>query len=258
MIPLASEAVRIILEGPDCAASKTETLTCKMALGVYTVPAQIAVALLVFMTILAGVIALVLRNWRTGLDSNPWSMFHMAELAAHTEIRNYLRRHFHKKERRVSNREVNKAFAGMHFCLEFWKENSVLKYSILIANGARSSKKVGRSVTFKKERNLWRRENGNALPFFVLTWTGRLLFLALLCAAEIGLLVYNITGEGQDYTEFIMGKWRVVRFFFTFVGVLISLTWGSFFYGKFTTDDTISLFSMMLTKSSSCCIHQPT
>lgn len=231
MIPLSSEAVRIILEGPDCAASKAETLTCKMALGIYIVPARIAVALLVFMTVLAGVIALVLRKWKTGLDWNPWCFFHMAQLTANNEIQTLLRRHLREKNGRITNRQVNKALAGIPFVLDFWKDNGDLKYSILIPNDAHSLKKDGKSVAFKKGKYLRRKKQGNTLPFFILTWSGKLLFLALLCAVEVGLLVYNITGEGQDYTEFMMGRWRVVRFLFTFVGVLISLIWGSFFYG---------------------------
>ncbi|KAI1759614.1 hypothetical protein GGR53DRAFT_132592 [Hypoxylon sp. FL1150] len=230
MIPLASEAVRIILEGPDCAASKSETLTCKMVLGVYTVPAQIAVALLVFMTVLAGMIALVLRNWKTGLDWNPWCSFRMAQLAANNEIRKLWYERLCDKDVPITNNDANKALKAMSFYLAHWKDNGVLKYSILISNETRLSKKERKSATSKNGKISRRQKYGRTLPFFVLTWTGGLLFLALLCAAEIGLLVYTITGEGKDYTEFMIGRWRIVRFFFTFVGVLISLIWGSFFY----------------------------
>lgn len=72
MIPLSSEAVRIILEGPDCAASTGDTLTCTMVLGVYPVPAQIAVALLAFMAVLVGIVVILVRKWKTGLEWNPW------------------------------------------------------------------------------------------------------------------------------------------------------------------------------------------
>ncbi|KAI0181755.1 hypothetical protein GGR52DRAFT_578037 [Hypoxylon sp. FL1284] len=229
LIPLSSEAVRIILTGPNCAASKLETLTCKMALGVHTVPAQIAVALLIFMTALAGAIALVLRNWRTGLDWNPWSLVRMAQLGANNEIRNLLLRRLREKNGRITNKAVNKALAGIPFVLDFWKDNEELKYSILIPNEA-YSKKDAKSVTFKKGKAQRLRKHGDALPFFILTWTGKLLFLALLCTVQVGLLTYNIAGEGIDYSEFMLGRWRAVRFIFTLAGVLISLMWGSLFY----------------------------
>ncbi|KAI1412333.1 hypothetical protein F5Y13DRAFT_190326 [Hypoxylon sp. FL1857] len=230
MIPLSSEAVRIILEGPDCAGAKDETLTCRMAIGIYPIPAQIGIALLAFMIVLVGLIIVVLRKWYTGLDRNPWSLYHMGHLAANNEIRTLILRRLREKDGRITHKQAKKAFAETPFIIDYWKDNGALMYSILIPNEANSLKKDGRSVTFVKGKTSRRKRNGDVIPFFILTWTGRLLFLALLCAVMIGLLIYTIMGDGQTYTRFMGGEWRVVRFIFTFIGVLISLIWGSFFY----------------------------
>ncbi|KAI0112752.1 hypothetical protein F4776DRAFT_338818 [Hypoxylon sp. NC0597] len=230
MIPLSSEAVRIILEGPDCTGAKGDTLTCTMAVGIYSVPAQIAVALLVFMAVLVGLIIMVLRNWNTGLDLNPWSLYHMGRLAANNEVRTLLQRRLREKNGRITHKQAEKALGETPFILDYWRDNETLMYSILIPNEAQSLKNNGRSVAFGKGKASPKKRKGDVIPFFILTWTGRLLFLLLLCAVMIGLLIYTITGDGKACTQFMMGKWRVVRFVFTCIGVLILLIWGSFFY----------------------------
>ncbi|KAI2624617.1 hypothetical protein GGS26DRAFT_205188 [Hypomontagnella submonticulosa] len=231
IIPLSSEAIHVAFEGPDCATAKGDTLTCTMALSVYPVPAQLAVVLLIFMMILVGAIIIVLRKWKTGLDWNPWSLRQMGHLAAHNEIRTLIRRRLHQRNGHMTSRQINRAFSGIPFVLDYWKDNRVLMRSILISNNAQSLKTNGngKSVTFGKEKNS-RQCITSSMPFFVLTWTGRLLFLTLLCTMEVGLLIYNIKGESQGYSRLMMGKWRVVRFILVSVGVLISLIWGSFFY----------------------------
>lgn len=233
MVPLSSEAVRVTLSGPDCSPTALVSSTCNMALGVYPIPAYITIGLLAFMTILAGVVVFVLRKWKTGLDWNPWSMFHMGHLAANHEVRTLLLRRLREKKGRITSKEATKVFTGVPFVLDYWKDNEDLKYSILIPNEAHSLKREGKSGLARKGNVRRRRRKGNAIPFFILTWTGRLLFVALLCALQVGLLIYNITGEDQEYTEFINGRWRIVRFVFTGVSVLVSLAWYSFFYGRF-------------------------
>ncbi|KAI0884944.1 uncharacterized protein GGS22DRAFT_136374 [Annulohypoxylon maeteangense] len=229
MIPLSSEAVGIILEGPDCATATGDTLTCSMALGVYSARAQIAVALLALMAVIVGLSMVVLRKWKTGVKENPWSLFRMVHLAANDEIKLLVRRRLRKKNGHISNSQLNEAFKGRSFVLSYWNDNGDLKYSILIPNGTHSSKKDGKTVAFKKGRASQHQTKGDTMPFFILTWTGRLLFLGLLCAMDIGLLVYTIAGEGQGYTEFMTGRWRIVRFIFTLFGVIISLIWDDFF-----------------------------
>ncbi|KAI0901338.1 hypothetical protein F4806DRAFT_190418 [Annulohypoxylon nitens] len=229
MVPLSSEAVGIFLEGPDCATTKGDTYNCSMRLGVYSERAQIAVALLASMVVLLGLVMLVLRKWNTGVEENPWSLFHMVHLAANSEIKTLVQRRLSNENRRISNRQMNEAFGGRPYVLAKWEDNENPKYSILIANGHPKWMRRSKKKTLKINEVLQSRKKGNTMYFFILTWTGRLLFLGLLCGVVIGLLVYIITGDGQGYVQFMMGRWRVVRFIFTFIGVLISLIWDSFF-----------------------------
>ncbi|KAI1471676.1 uncharacterized protein F4812DRAFT_188306 [Daldinia caldariorum] len=225
LVPLTSEAVRIILKGPNCATSGGDSSACVMVLGVNPVQAQAVVALLVFLVIIVLITAIVLRRWETGLSWNPWSLFHMGHLAANNEIRTLLLRRVREKGGNVSNKDMNKTLAKKVFVLTNWEENGYSKYSILIRNET-CLKTNGRPTRRKAHR---RKTKGSSMPFFVLTWTGRLLFLALLCGMIIGLLIYTITGDGQDYIRYMNGRWRVVRVVFTTIGVFISLIWWSFF-----------------------------
>ncbi|KAI0851920.1 hypothetical protein F5Y00DRAFT_274197 [Daldinia vernicosa] len=230
MVPLTSESVRIILGGPNCAGPGGDSSVCTMALGVNLVPAQVAVALLAFMTILVGITAIVLRKWNTGLSWNPWSLFHMGHLAANNEIRTLLLRRLREKDGRMTYEYVTKALKGVSFILDSYRDNGELKYGLLIPNEVQPLRGGGKSVAFAGGKASQRRRKGDYMPFFILTWTGKLLFLALLCGMVIGLMIYTIMGDGQDYTQFMTGRWRVVRFIFTTIGVLISIIWGSFFY----------------------------
>ncbi|KAI0130685.1 hypothetical protein F4814DRAFT_139214 [Daldinia grandis] len=230
MVPLTSESVRIILGGPNCAGSKGDTSTCTMALGVNPVPAQVTVALLAFMTVLVGLTTIVLWKWKTGLSWNPWSLFRMGHLAANNEIRTTLLRRLREQNGRITYNYVTKALAGLSFILDSYRDNGELRYGLLIPNEVQSLRGGGKSVTFAGGKKSRRRRKGDYMPFFILTWSGRLLFLALLCSVIIGLMIYTIMGDGEDYTRFMLGRWRVVRFMFTIISVLISIIWGSFFY----------------------------
>ncbi|OTB16175.1 hypothetical protein K445DRAFT_59447 [Daldinia sp. EC12] len=226
MVPLSSEAVRIILSGPSCATPSDVSSTCTMALAVRLVPAQVSVGLLILMVTIVGLTAIVLRKWETGLSWNPWSLVRMGHLAANNEIRTLLLRRMREKGGCMTNKDMDKSLAKKAFILTDWEENGYSKYSILIRNET-SLRKDGKPVRRKANRQ---KGKGSSMPFFILTWSGRLLFLALLCGVMIGLLVYTIAGDGKDYTQYMEGRWRVVRFIFTTISVLISLIWGSFFY----------------------------
>ncbi|KAI1388539.1 uncharacterized protein F4822DRAFT_249536 [Hypoxylon trugodes] len=229
MIPISSEAVRIILEGPDCAATNADRLTCKMVLGVNSIPAQFCVGLLAFMVVLTIVIIIVLRKYFTGVNCNPWNFFKLGHLAANSEIRTLLLRKLQGKNGQITNKEANKAFAGIPFVIDYWKDNGGLKYGLLIPNQVKLLKKEGKSVTFANKKARPRRTR-DSMPFFALTWIGRVLFLALICTTIILLLVFEIAGEGQGYKQFLMGRWRVVRLILVCIGVLITLIWWSFLY----------------------------
>ncbi|KAK6955657.1 hypothetical protein Daesc_003300 [Daldinia eschscholtzii] len=242
MVPLSSEAVRIILSGPSCATPSDVSSTCTMALAVRLVPSQVAVGLLILMLTIVGLTAIVLRKWETGLSWNPWSLVRMGHLAANNEIRTLLLRRMREKGGSITNKDMDKSLAKKVFILTDWEENGYSKYSILIRNET-SLRKDGKPVRRKANRH---KGKGSSMPFFILTWTGRLLFLALLCGVMIGLLVYTIAGDGKDYTQYMEGKWRVVRFIFTTISVLISLIWGSFFYGESNKPCYVPISGMFL------------
>ncbi|KAI3328109.1 hypothetical protein HD806DRAFT_519944 [Xylariaceae sp. AK1471] len=241
-IPFSAEVFRLIIRGSECNANESGTLICSVVLGVFPVPAQVLTALLI--VLIAGIIgvALVLRRWKTGLERNPWNISNMSQLAAGTDMRKILERL--RRHRNSGNKVDNKEFVNKlrtkTFGLRDWEENGVMKYSVLILTqevddiAEKPFIKAGRTVAFvdpvnarRQRRIRWPR--GDFVPFFMLSWTGRIMFLFLLSGVLIAVLTYDIVARGSEYQRGLTGKAVGIRFLFSGAGVLITFAWGSFF-----------------------------
>ncbi|KAI0161302.1 hypothetical protein GGR57DRAFT_490077 [Xylariaceae sp. FL1272] len=234
-VPFSTEVLRLILEGPQCSSDGNDSAMCTVSLGVYSVPAQVLAALLIVLSLGMIVVFFTLRRWNTGVSCNPWKISYMAHLAG-TDMRKML----HKMRGR-SNTEVQKYFQGKRFKLQHWEDNKDVKYGILIHSWEETTasekplRKTNRTVTFVDEPSPknWRSyyhwlQNDHA-PFFILSWTGRILFLFLLSGVLIAVLTYDIVARGTEYQRGITGKAIGVRFLFSGAGVLVSFAWSSFF-----------------------------
>ncbi|KAI1269387.1 hypothetical protein F5Y18DRAFT_414413 [Xylariaceae sp. FL1019] len=234
-VPFSTEVFRLVLQGPQCSSDASDSAMCTVTLGLYSVPAQVLAALLTVLLLGMVVVLFTLRRWNTGVPCNPWKISYMASLAG-TDMRKML----HKMRGR-SNIEVQKYFQGKRFKLQHWEDNQDVKYGILIHSWEESNtsekplRKTNRTVTFVDEPSPkhWRSyyhwfQNDHA-PFFILSWTGRILFLSLLSAVLIAVLTYDIVARGTEYQRGITGKAVGVRFLFSGAGVLVSFAWGSFF-----------------------------
>lgn len=93
LVPLSSEIVRLILQGDDCRSGQGNPDNCAITIGVFPIPARIAVAVLVLMDVLIILAAVVTLWWyRTGVRTKPWSLLEMSRLASEPQFRDYLGR----------------------------------------------------------------------------------------------------------------------------------------------------------------------
>ncbi|KAI0455117.1 hypothetical protein F5B21DRAFT_214624 [Xylaria acuta] len=245
-IPFSAEMFRLILQGPQCHSDESNGLKCSVALGVFPVPAQVLSALFVVLIVGAVLVAVLLRRWKTGVEWDPWNMLRMAQLAAGTDMRKVLerlRRHHRRAGKHVDTKEFINKLHGKILGLREWEENGVMKYSVLILTeevenlAENPVNKAGRSVTFadpepvRRQRRL-RWPSGDYVPFSMLSWTGRILFLLFLSGVLMAVLIYDIVARGSEYRRGLTEKAVGVRFLFSGVGVLVTFAWGSFFDGK--------------------------
>jgi hypothetical protein len=243
-IPFSTEVFRLVLGGPGCHTDENNMWECSVVIGVYPVPAQVLTALLIILLAGVVVVAVVLRRWKTGVERNPWNISDMAQLAAGTDVRRILerlRRHLNRKNK-FKNGELANRLRTKTFGLRNWEENGVLKYSVLILTqevddpAEKPFNKAGRSVAFADPEDVRRQRlryffhwpSGDFVPFFMLSWTGRIMFLLLLSGVLTAVLAYDIVARGSDYQPKVVG----VRFLFSGAGVLVTFAWGSFFNGK--------------------------
>ncbi|KAI0427029.1 hypothetical protein F5Y09DRAFT_333703 [Xylaria sp. FL1042] len=242
-IPFSAEMFKLILQGAQCHLDGAEQSECSVVLSVFPMPAQVLSALLILIIFGIILVALLLRRWRTGVKHDPWSIVHMVQLAASTDMRKImerLRRH-RKAGHRVITKELVNTLKAKIFCLREWEdEKGVARHGVLMLTQQLDDpveelvKKPGRSVAFADTEEIPRRGHlhcprGETIPFFMLSWTGRILFLLLLSGVLIAVLTYDIVARGSEYQRGLTGKTVGVRFLFSGTGVLVTFAWGSFF-----------------------------
>ncbi|KAI0416486.1 hypothetical protein F5X98DRAFT_184649 [Xylaria grammica] len=241
-IPFSAEVFRLILQGPQCNSNEANTLECVVALGVFPVPGQVLSVLLILLAAGAIWVVLLLRRWETGVKRNPWNILDMAQLAASTDMQKILERlRWHGKSgHKVATKEFANKLRAKTFALREWEENGAVKYAVHIVTqeldyaAEKPAKKAGRSVAFVDPEDARRQRclcwpSGDSVPFFMLSWAGRILFLLLLSGVLIAVLTYDIVARGSEYRRGLTGKAVGVRFLFSGAGVLITFAWGSFF-----------------------------
>ncbi|KAI0407847.1 hypothetical protein F4802DRAFT_489787 [Xylaria palmicola] len=241
-VPLSTEVLRLVLEGQQCYPDEKNKTSCSVALGVLPVPAQMFAAVLMALTSGVVLVALILRGWKTGVERNPWSTLNMAQLAAGTDMRKILqrlRRQGYSGKKINTNEFINKLQEKV-LGLREWEENGVMKYSVLILTQGddvqeKTLNKAGRSVKFADLEDIHRRRRRLAwprddfIPFFMLSWTGRILFLLLLTGVLTAVLLYNIVAREAGYQSSPKANAVSVRFLFSGAGVFVALACGSFF-----------------------------
>jgi hypothetical protein len=174
----------------------------------------------------------VLIRWQTGVATNPWSIAGIAGLAHNREIRQLIATL--PSNERDTERMLKETLAERKFRLGWFpNERGVAEYGIMFYEEHSSSTRTADEIKYSGGRVERGREN-HRLPFFVLGYMGRLLFLFVLCGTLAVILYYNNTSGDTPFEHFIASESFGVRFLFTGVGVLITFLWTSFFKSRFT------------------------
>ncbi|KAK4188295.1 hypothetical protein QBC35DRAFT_382965 [Podospora australis] len=236
LVPLSSEAVALKLHG---SCSNSDFNGCAMTLGVFLAPARATIALLGVMILLMILILLVLRKWRTGVASNPWTIAGVASLTTNSEVRAVFSSLPVGRGKRVTHEQLAMALEGKNFRLgHFFNQYGIPEYGIMMSRDGGQGVWDGRPesseglVSPQDDETTQDLSSGSSehhLPFLMLSYTGRIAFLVPLTALMVVILYYNNTGGGTAFERFMSTQSFGARALFTMVGVGITFFWSSFF-----------------------------
>jgi len=237
LVPLSAEAIALKLHG---SCTETDFRGCAMSLGVFLGPARAALALLACMVFLILMIMVVLKRWKSGVSANPWTIAGITSLSMSREMRTLFCQLPKGIKGRIEHKKIVGALEGKAFKLGYYSDYpGVPEYGMVIHREvAPGLPRVGSklSLYLKKSRESVKQgegleENGTEhhLPFLMLSFTWRVVFLLFITGVLAVILYYNNTGGDTPFERFMATQNLGVRALFTLVGVGITFYWSSFF-----------------------------
>ncbi|RYO77878.1 hypothetical protein DL764_010169 [Monosporascus ibericus] len=245
LVPLSAEAIAFDLQG-TCVKGSGEGSQCVYVVSVFREAAGGTLALLALMAMMVFTILFYLVKWQSGVGANPWSICGIASLSLNEDVRKLFPSHVEGgaaekapdellksvlKDRLFTLGYFNNSEGGLEYGIMLQKDDVVDPYLEGVQDENtppldKSHWDNGQTHTGKKHHQ----------PFFMLTYSGRMLLLLLLCGILALILYYNNTGGETPFEYFMMSESFGVRFLFTGVGFIITLCWSSFF-------DSVAVFS---------------
>ncbi|KAI2632658.1 hypothetical protein GGS26DRAFT_85697 [Hypomontagnella submonticulosa] len=234
LIPVSAEAVAFDLRGIGCAVGSGSARNCAYVLSVFDQASKAALVLLGVMGVATLMILVVLIHWRSGLGTNPWSICGTASLALNPDVRRlFTSLPAGVDAGRMPKGLLQSVLADRWFKLGwFYGANGTLEYGIVLREGhgqAYAPDKIAAEEKEPYDHHATPTKAKHHLPFLMLGYAGRLLFLFVLCGLLALILYYNNTGGDTPFERFMDSESFGVRFLFTGVGVIISFFWASFF-----------------------------
>ncbi|CAJ2512122.1 Uu.00g077470.m01.CDS01 [Anthostomella pinea] len=236
LIPLSAEAVALSLHG-SCTKGGGTAKNCAYELSVFSQAAKSTLALLAMMGFLVLLIVALLLRWQSGVSTNPWSICGVASLSLNRDVRDlFTGLPAGIDAGKMPEGLLDSVIGDRIFQLGyFYNANEVLEYGIMLHDGFAANHPLyqGRGVSqdqVTEEHPASRAaETKHHLPFLMLGFLGRILFLSVLGGLLALVLYYNNTGGDTPFERFMASESFGVRFLFTGVGVVISFFWASFF-----------------------------
>ncbi|KAK3687687.1 hypothetical protein B0T22DRAFT_380006 [Podospora appendiculata] len=232
LVPLSAEAIALKLDG---SCSEANVTGCATNLGVFLGPARGAISLLGVMAVLVAIIIVVMRRWRSGVATNPWTVAGIASLSTNPEVKAVFSSLPTGREGRIRHSQLSQALADRKFKLGYFtNHDGNTGYGIMVhsemgsllrrsASNSSSSSELDVKKNRRKERHL---------PFLMLSYASRICFLLLLTGVVIVTLYYNIADTDSPFETFMETPSSGARALFTSLGVVISFFWNSFFAGE--------------------------
>lgn len=248
LIPLAAEAVAFDLRGVGCAVGSGSARNCAYVLSVFGQAADATLACLALMGAAVFLVLVVLVRWRSGVGTNPWSVCGTASLALNADVR----RLFTSLPAGVDMGKMpasllQSVLADHWFKLGyFYGPNGTVEYGIMLDDSRGADyvpDHLGDDVKEPQDHHAAPTKASHHLPFLMLGYAGRLVFLFVLCGLLALVLYYNNTGGDTPFENFMDSESFGVRFLFTGVGVIISFFWASFFSGKLHSSPCLGRYS---------------
>lgn len=233
LVPLSTEAVRIITQGESCSQGQGNAHNCAITLGVFPIPAQIAVALLATMAFMTIVIAVLLRGWKTGVSAKSWSMSAMSDLASNQSLPPLFAQ-LHERRGIIDSGEVSDVLSKSRYILSSWQEGKTTAYGIVVLDGSVSSETGSLSEVPEepKQRPVPHGavRNRKTMPTFWLTVIGRLVAMLVMVGVLILIAIYpHYRNTGTGFTRFMDSESMGVRILFSSIGIIITIFWTSYF-----------------------------
>lgn len=240
LIPLSAEAVAFDLRGIGCARGSGSARNCAYVLSVFRQAAGATLALLALMAAAVLMVLVLLARWRSGVGTNPWSMCGVASLSMSADVRRLFTAGLPAgadaaEMPRGLLRSIlrDRRFRLGYFC----GPNGTVEYGIMLhdehGDGHALNGLVAEDVKEPQDHHAAPTKPSHHLPFLMLGYVGRSVFLFVLCGLLALILYYNNTGGDTPFENFMDSESFGVRFLFTGVGVIISFFWASFFSSKF-------------------------
>ncbi|KAI8964813.1 hypothetical protein F5Y11DRAFT_71337 [Daldinia sp. FL1419] len=234
LIPISAEAVKFDLRGIGCVAGSGNARNCAYVLSVFDQAAKATAVLLGLMALATLMLIIVLSRWRSGISTNPWSICGTASLALNPDVR----RLFTSLPAGIDAGKMPKSL--LESVLEdrwfklgyFYGANGMIEYGVMLRENGYGGKYAPGQRNGEEEpqdHHAAPTKPKRHLPFLMLGYVGRALFLFILCGLLGLILYYNNTGGDTAFERFMDSESFGVRFLFTTVGVIISFFWASFF-----------------------------
>ncbi|CAJ2513062.1 Uu.00g011810.m01.CDS01 [Anthostomella pinea] len=229
---LSSQAIAVVLHG-SCFHGSGKVENCAWTLGVSRLGARLTEGFLAFMTVLAALTLLVLRRWRSGVNSNPWSIAGIASLLSSPDVRSVLTS-LPIAANRIPDSEIAGAFKPYIYKVDCFNHEGENRYGIVILGDQEKASKATRQPLLQALiPKPWRKDQEKPAeqwqPFFMLSYAGHGLFLLFLCGLLTLIAYYNSPRADAPFEAFMDSESFGVRFLFTAIGVIVTFYWGAMF-----------------------------
>lgn len=234
LAPLAAEAIAV--HTPDSCQSG-----CYGSLVASHVPIRTLEALMSLMIalLLALVILLSLRRWKTGVSCNPWSIAGMASLCLDPKLRTILRGLPGGLAAKIEDPAISKMLAGRAYALGEWGASKTpvsgpREYGVKALDQDEGAMKLLKDAESTQAGETHNTKMYSTQPFPLLTWWGRCIMLTVFSSVLIILVYYESTSADTGFERFMDSQGFVVKFFMTAVGVVLGYCMETVFRCQYT------------------------
>ncbi|KAI9166372.1 putative peptide transporter ptr2 protein [Paramyrothecium foliicola] len=229
LVPISAETIRVTLQGDECHVGQGNADNCAITLGVFFIPSYISISLLAVMGVLLIAFCIIVQRRRSGVYADPWTLREITRWSSHPSMQ-LLLHHVSLRNEKTDSEYILQLFDKKVFALKHWQDVDGTKYGIIPNDRKNVIPVTHGGDTGVKELLLRgkKRYDRKKISFNMLTIWARLLLVFILAGLLVVILTYNLFSSGLD--DFLSGETITVRLFITSMGVVISLSWSSYFH----------------------------